>query len=254
MQRLFVLITVLAAFSTSVVAQPPGLVVSVAASVYDALDEIAGLYRAATGVTVALNAGGSNALARQIVEGAKAGLFLSADNRQMDAVEKAGRIVAGTRTRLLTNELAVIVPAAAASELTLARLLEGGVTRLAMGEPAAVPAGVYGRNWLEHQGAWPRLESKIVPFPTVTRVLSAVENGRVDAGHRVSHGRHDLEGRARDRAGVVEGASVSRHRVSGGRDRRSTRSGGEEVPGIPERPGGPCGLRSPRVRPSSGHA
>ncbi len=78
-QRLCAGLTVLAAFSTPVAAQPPGLVVSVAASVYDALDEIAGLYRAATGVTVALNAGGSNTLARQIVEGAKAGLFLSAD-------------------------------------------------------------------------------------------------------------------------------------------------------------------------------
>ena len=110
MQRLLALITVLAAFSTPVAAQPPGLVVSVAASVYDALDEIAGLYRAATGVTVALNAGGSNTLARQIVEGAKVGLFLSADEIQMDVVEKAGRVVAGTRTRLLTNELAVVAP------------------------------------------------------------------------------------------------------------------------------------------------
>ena len=81
MQRLIAFLTVLAAFSVPVAAQSIGLVVSVAASVYDALDEIAGLYRAATGVTVALNAGGSNALARQIVEGAKPGLFISADNR-----------------------------------------------------------------------------------------------------------------------------------------------------------------------------
>lgn len=181
-QRVIAFVTVLAAFSTPVVAQPPGLVVSVAASVYDALDEIAGLYRVTTGVTVALNAGGSNTLARQIVEGAKAGLFISADDRQMDAVEKAGRIVAGTRTRLLTNELAMIVPATAPADVTLTRVLEGRVTRLAMGEPAAVPAGVYGRTWLERQGAWPRLESKIIPFPTVTAVLSAVTNGRVDAG------------------------------------------------------------------------
>ena len=93
MHGVIVFVTVLAAFSTPVAAQPPGLVVSVAASVYDALDEIAGLYRATTGVTVALNAGGSNTLARQIIEGAKAGLFLSADDRQMDAVEKAGRII-----------------------------------------------------------------------------------------------------------------------------------------------------------------
>lgn len=171
----------LAAFSTSVAAQPPGLVVSVATSVYDALDEIAGLYRAATGVTVALNAGGSNTLARQIVEGAKAGLFLSADAAQMDAVEKAGRIVPGTRTRLLTNELAIVVPKTS-TDFTLARLLEGRITRLAMGEPAAVPAGVYGRKWLEHEQAWERVAAKVVPFPTVRAVLTAVEAERVDAG------------------------------------------------------------------------
>jgi len=180
-QRLGVGITVLAAFSTSVAAQPPGLVVSVATSVYDALDEIAGLYRAATGVTVALNAGGSNTLARQIVEGAKAGVFLSADEAQMDAVEKAGRIVAGTRTRLLTNELAIVVPKPS-TDFTLARLLEGRIMRLAMGEPGAVPAGVYGRKWLEHEGAWARVVPKVVPFPTVRAVLSAVEAERVDAG------------------------------------------------------------------------
>jgi len=182
MQRLIAFIAVLAALGAPVTAQPSGLIVSVAASVYDSLDEIAALYRAATGVTVALNAGGSNALARQIAEGAKAGLFISADNRQMDVVEKAGRVVAGTRTRLLTNELAVIVPSDAPAERTVARVIEGGIARLAMGEPAAVPAGVYGRAWLERQGAWARLEGKVIPFPTVTAVLSAVANGRVDAG------------------------------------------------------------------------
>jgi len=181
LQLLAVGITVATAFSTPVAAQPPGLVVSVAASVYDALDEIAGFYRATTGVTVALNAGGSNTLARQIVEGAKAGLFISADEIQMDTVEKAGRIVSGTRMRLLTNELAVVVPQST-RDFTLAHLLEGRIARLAMGEPGAVPAGVYGRRWLEHEGAWPRLASKVIPFPTVRAVLSAVEAGRVDAG------------------------------------------------------------------------
>lgn len=180
MRRLCLFITVLAAFSTPVAAQPPGLVVSVAASVSDALEEIARLYRAATGVTVAVNAGGSNTLARQIVEGARAGLFLSADSIQMDAVEKAGRIVPGSRTRLLTNELVVITPAA--SSTTVAQVMSGSIRRLAMGEPAAVPAGVYGRRWLEHEQAWARVSPKVVPFPTARAVLTAVEAGRVDAG------------------------------------------------------------------------
>jgi molybdate transport system substrate-binding protein len=175
-------IMLLAALSTPAAAQPPGLVVSVAASMHDALAEIAGLYRAATGATVALNTGGSNTLARQIVEGAPVGLFLSADNLQMDVVEKAGRLVPGTRVRLLTNELAVVVPPDAPAAFSLDRLLAGKVSRLAMGEPSAVPAGVYGRRWLEAQKAWERLSPKVIPFPTVRAVLSAVEAGRVDAG------------------------------------------------------------------------
>ena len=175
-------ITLWAAISTPAAAQPPGLVVSVASSMHAALAEIAGLYRAATGVTVALNTGGSNTLARQIVEGAPVGLFLSADDVQMDVVERSGRIVPGTRTHLLTNELAVVVPPDGSPDFTLDRLLDGRVSRLAMGEPSAVPAGVYGRRWLEAQKAWTRLAPKVVPFPTVRAVLSAVEAGRVEAG------------------------------------------------------------------------
>jgi molybdate transport system substrate-binding protein len=173
---------VLVALSTPVTAQPAGLVVSVAASMHDALVEIAGLYRAAAGVTVALNPGGSNTLARQILEGAPVGLFLSADDIQMDIVEKAGRVVPGTRTVLLTNELAVVVSGDGRASLTVQDVLDGRIARLAMGEPSAVPAGVYGRRWLEHQKAWDRLAAKVVPFPTVRAVLSAVEAGRVDAG------------------------------------------------------------------------
>jgi len=180
-QLLIAGITVFAAFSTPVVAQPLVLVVSVAASVNDALEEIAGLYRAKTGVTVALNTGGSNTLARQIVEGAKAGLFLSADEAQMDVVEKAGRIVAGTRLRLLTNELVVIAPLPRA-DLTVDQLLLGKNTRIAMGDPAAVPAGVYARLWLIKQGQWKQVEPKVVPFPTVRAALAAVESERVDGG------------------------------------------------------------------------
>jgi molybdate transport system substrate-binding protein len=175
-------VTVFAALGAAVAAQPPGLVVSVAASVHDALAEVAGVYRAATGVAVALNPGGSNTLARQIVEGAPADLFISADTIQMDIVEKAGRLVPGTRMVLLRNELVVIVPRDAPTTVDLAQVMAGNVTRIALGEPSAVPAGVYARTWLERQGAWSRIQPAVVPFPTVRGVLGAVEAGRVDAG------------------------------------------------------------------------
>ena len=200
LQLLAVGITVLAAFSTPVAAQPPGLVVSVAASVYDALDEIAGLYRAATGVTVALNAGGSNTLARQIVEGAKAGLFLSADEIQMDAVEKAGRIVAGTRTRLLTNELAVVVPQSTQQLHARASCSKAASRGWRWASRARFPPGVYGRKWLEHEGAW---RARRIEGDSVSDGARGVVGGRSRprrCRHRLSHRCDDIGGaRRRDR-------------------------------------------------------
>jgi molybdate transport system substrate-binding protein len=181
-KRLLIGATVLVAITTPVAAQPAGLVVSVASSLHEAVTEVAGLYRAATGVTVSLNNAGSNTLARQIIEGAKVGLFLSADDIQMDAVEKAGLVVPGTRTRLLTNNLAIIVPGGTRKTISFADLAGPTVRRVAMGEPTAVPAGVYGRKWLELEGVWAAVAPKVIPFPTVRAVLAAVESGRVDAG------------------------------------------------------------------------
>ena len=181
-KQLLIGAALLVATSSPVAAQPPGLVVSVAASLHEALTEIAGLYRAATGTAVSLNAAGSNTLARQIIDGAKVGLFVSADEIQMDAVEKAGLVVPGTRTRLLTNNLALIVPGGTRKTISFADLAGPSVKRVAMGEPTAVPVGVYGRKWLELEGVWAAVAPKVIPFPTVRAVLAAVEAGRVDAG------------------------------------------------------------------------
>jgi molybdate transport system substrate-binding protein len=51
-----------------------------------------------------------------------------------------------------------------------------------MGEPNAVPAGVYGRQWLERRGVWLKVQSKVVPLGSVRAVVAAVREGRADAG------------------------------------------------------------------------
>lgn len=161
---------------------PPPLVVSVASSLTDVMSEIAKRYRAATGQEVRVNAAGSNVLARQIVEGARADVFVSADATQMDVVERAGRLWPGTRVDLLTNQLVVV--GAPGSTLRLAGpgdLAGPGIRRVALGNPESVPAGVYARQWLERAGAWAALAPRIVPTLTVRAALAAVRAGRVDA-------------------------------------------------------------------------
>src|SRR5580765_5554842 len=89
-------------------AAPPPLTVAAAISLTDALEEVARAYAAAGGGQVRFNFAGSNVLARQIINGAPADVFISADEAQMDVAERAGAIDRATRVPLLGNRLAVI--------------------------------------------------------------------------------------------------------------------------------------------------
>ncbi len=163
-------------------AQPRPLLVSAATSLTDVLEEIAKAYAASGGGEVRFNFAASNVLARQIANGAPADAFISADEAQMDVAQNAGRVVAGTRIELLSNQLVVAAPAGKAA-LVRARFAEAPaeIRRLAIGDPAAVPAGVYARRYLEAQGLWQKYESRIVPAANVRAALVAVEHGGADA-------------------------------------------------------------------------
>src|SRR5262245_9737797 len=84
-----------------------------AASLTDALKDVAVGFHKATGHEVVFNFGGSNELARQIRAGAPADVFFSADEAQMDLLEKEGLVRAKDRVDVLSNALVVVVPVAA---------------------------------------------------------------------------------------------------------------------------------------------
>lgn len=159
------------------------ITVFAAASLSDALGELADTYHQATGDTVRLNLGASSTLARQIEEGAPADLFFSADEAKMDALARAGLIDAATRRSLLSNALVVVVAADSALQVASpADLAAPAVRRLAVAEPATVPAGIYAREFLEKAGLWRALAPKILPAENVRAVLATVANGDADAG------------------------------------------------------------------------
>ena len=156
------------------------LTVSAAASLTDALEEIASAYAAQGGPSVRFNFAGSNVLARQVASGAPVDLFISADEAQMDVAQRSGAIDEATRVDLLGNRLAVVT-AIGTPLLTPSDLDGPRIHRLAVGDPAAVPAGVYARQYLERIGLWNRLVPALVPVGNVRAALSAVENGSADA-------------------------------------------------------------------------
>jgi molybdate transport system substrate-binding protein len=159
------------------------VLVFAAASLSDALREIGTSWEKSTGVGVTFDFGASSLLARQIREGAPADLFLSADEAQMDGLEKAGFVEAGTRRSTLSNTLVIVVPADSPLRIASEKDLAGPrVGTLALAEPTSVPVGVYSKKFLEGKGLWALVAPKVVPTENVRATLAAVESGNVDAG------------------------------------------------------------------------
>jgi molybdate transport system substrate-binding protein len=167
-------------------AQTRDVLVFAAASLKDALDEIAAQVRRATGKRVAISHAASSALARQIEAGAPADLIVSADRDWMDYLAQRNLIRAGTRSDLLGNRLVLIAPAGSAADVAiapgfpLARLLGDG--RLAMANTAAVPAGRYGKAALEALGVWPSVAGRLAQAENVRVALLLVARGEAPLG------------------------------------------------------------------------
>jgi molybdate transport system substrate-binding protein len=163
---------------------PPAtpITVSAAVSLTDALTAIGNNYASAGRGTVRFNFGASNVLARQIVGGAPVDLFISADEAQMDTVAQAGMTLDGTRVDLLSNQLAVVVPSDRPRTFRSIRdLADSALKHIAIGDPAAVPAGVYARQYLEKEKLWDAVQPRLVPTGSVRAALAAVESGAADA-------------------------------------------------------------------------
>jgi len=154
-----------------------------AASLTDALMKLAPAYEKQSGDKLVFSFAGSNILARQIRESAPADAFISADDAQMDALQKAGLIAENSRREILSNTLAIVVGSDSALKIDSPQsLTQPAVKRLALADPKAVPAGVYAREYLTKLGLWKQLESRVVPAENVRAALAAVESGNVEAG------------------------------------------------------------------------
>jgi molybdate transport system substrate-binding protein len=159
------------------------LLVAAAASLSAVAPQLTRAFHDASGIDLRFNFAGSNTLARQIVEGARVDVFISADAAQMDVVEKAGRVVPGSRADVISNQLVLIVAGDLQTRAMVPDdLAAGAIRRVAMGDPAAVPAGVYGRRWLEAIRLWGAVAPKVVPLPSSPGVVAAIAEGRADVG------------------------------------------------------------------------
>lgn len=176
----------LLALSLSTAAQAEKVTVFAAASLKTALDSIAADFEAKTGDKVVISYAGSNALAKQIIDGAPADIFLSANTQWMDEVEKAGLIAPEGRKDLLGNSLVLVASGKDAKAVTidqnldLAQLLNGG--KLAMAMVDAVPAGQYGKAALTALGLWEDVAASVAQSENVRAALALVATGEAPYG------------------------------------------------------------------------
>lgn len=159
------------------------LTVFAAASTTSALQEVAADYESRGHPAPRLVFASSGVLARQITGGAPADLYLSANVRWMEWLVDQG-VVSGPPVDLLGNRLVLVEPAEHTVALKLDASLPGRLEekRLAIGDPAHVPAGLYAKAALEALGLWSRLADRTVRMPNVRAALLLVERGEVGAG------------------------------------------------------------------------
>ena len=158
------------------------LTLSAAASVKDGIAEIEDAYKHShVNVEFTNNFGSSGTLAAQIDQGAPVDIFIAAAAKPMDDLEAKGLIVAGTRRNLLQNTLVLIAPLDSRIR-DFQGLKDKSIRLIALGDPAAVPAGQYGKQTLLSFHLWEQLSAKFVLGKDVRQVLTYVETGNADAG------------------------------------------------------------------------
>lgn len=179
MPRLVALLATAALALLAPRAHADDVLVFAAASLKPALDTILATAEARRIGTIKASYAASSQLARQIVAGAPAAIFISADQDWMDVVEQAGHVAAGTRRNLLGNALVLVAPDDSGIRLRLVAGVDlagalGADGRLAIGEPNSVPAGKYAKAALGALGAWDALSGRLVAADNVRAALNFV--------------------------------------------------------------------------------
>ena len=134
------------------------------------------------GVKVTPTYASSGDLQSQIENGLGADVFMSAANKQMNALINESLVDNGTNVQFLENKVVLIVPKDSNSNITSFEDLKNVNGTIAIGNPDSVPAGQYAKEVLSSLGIWTGVESKLSLGTDVTAVLNQVAEGSADCG------------------------------------------------------------------------
>lgn len=166
-------------------AESAAITVFAAASLAEALQQVAAPIQA-RGEPIRFSFASSSTLARQIENGAAADIFASADEEWMKYLDQRKLVAKDTWVRPIGNTLVMVAPQGEAPTIQLDPKFDIGgwlgERRLAVGDPAHVPAGIYARQALEHYGWWQALQPRLARAENVRAALALVERGEAPLG------------------------------------------------------------------------
>jgi molybdate transport system substrate-binding protein len=178
------LIAAALAFALHSTAHADEIIVSAAASLTNAFKAVGDAYeKQHPGTKVLMNFGASDVLMQQIVKGAPADVFASADQKAMDKAVDEKVMDTDSRRDFAANSLVLIVPKDSTfAPASVKDLTAASVKRVAYGDPASVPVGRYTEGALKEAGVWDAVSAKGVLAANVRQSLDYVARGEVDAG------------------------------------------------------------------------
>jgi molybdate transport system substrate-binding protein len=181
------LLLVLCLLLTPLVARAQQLTVFAAASLTDAMKDVSAQWAQDGHQPLRMSFGSSSTLARQIEQGAPANVFASADEKWMDYLSDKKLIVPETRKDLLGNDLVLVVAADKPQHVTIGPGFDllgllGPNGRVATGDPAHVPVGIYAEQTLRKLGIWDAVAPRLARTDDVRSALLLVERGEAPAG------------------------------------------------------------------------
>jgi molybdate transport system substrate-binding protein len=172
-------------------AEPQALTVLAAASLTEAFTELGKLFEEQNpGVAVSFSFAGSQQLAQQLSQGAKADVFASASQKTMDAAVEAKRVTAAEAKTFVKNRLVVIFPKGNPAGLKDLQDLAKPGLKLVLADKA-VPVGQYALDFLDKarkdasfDAAFSEnaLKNVVSYEENVKSVLTKVVLGEADAG------------------------------------------------------------------------
>ena len=180
---LFITLAVFFSFQAKEAASGEQLIVYAAASMKEAVEEIARTYQNTCDCKIILSVGGTGMLARQVAQGAPADIFISADKKWIEYLVEKQAINGKSIQIIVTNQLIIAVAKSHAdsqggNESALQLL---GEKRFALADPLSVPAGRYAVEALKNLGEWGKIKSNAVQTENVRIALSMAARGDVSA-------------------------------------------------------------------------